>query len=677
MLTYGSVCSGVEAASLAWEPLGWRPAWFAEIEKFPSAVLALRWPDVPNLGDMTTLPARIRAREVPAPDVLVGGTPCQAFSLPGKRQSLTDPRGQLTLAFVEIANAIDEIRKADGLPACIVVWENVPGVLNLADNAFGYLLAGLSGEPQALEPGERPDRGRSSRYWQWKKKTNNHAAKWTRAGGAYGQLRSVAWRVLDAQFFGTPQRRKRVIVIASAGDGFDPLQVLAESKSVRGDLAPGGEPQPQSAAAAAHGAGDEYEGCTAFGGGNTQGPITVSTTLTTSNQRIDFDTETLITFPAQMSGTQYQCNDGSVSPTIQARNPTAVCMGQPHMLVRRLTVLECERLQGFPEGHTDIIYRGKPAPDTPRYKAIGNSMAVPVMAWLGRRIAAALTAAPTPQPMSKPVTTKHQKSFLRWAGGKFLQLNQVLPHLPAGKRLIEPFVGAGNVFINAPGYERYLLGDTNPDVINLFNMLMYANDKVLEQLRWWFQPAFNTQDAFLKIRQQFNRHEFTAPERAAAFIYLNRHCFNGLCRYNQLGEFNVGFGSLKAPYFPVDELVAFDGLNHDKLTFKAGDYSKLLYVAGEGDVVYCDPPYEPLPGTDGFTSYSGDSFSFEEQIRLASQCVAAHGRGARVVINNSGAPKITELYQDLGFTLHPMKAKRSMSCKQAGRLMANDITAVL
>ena len=214
MLSFGSVCSGIEAASVAWQPLGWKAAWFSEIEPFPSAVLAHHYPDVPNLGDMTTLPERIRSGEVAAPDLLCGGTPCQAFSVAGLRRSLDDARGNLSLTFCEIANAIDAIKPA------IIFWENVPGVLNTKDNAFGCFLAGLAGEDEALVP---------------------PGGRWTNAGFVDGPARAVAWRVLDAQYFGVPQRRRRVFVVASARADFDPAAVLFERESLRRDSAPSRE----------------------------------------------------------------------------------------------------------------------------------------------------------------------------------------------------------------------------------------------------------------------------------------------------------------------------------------------------------------------------------------------------------------------------------------------------
>lgn len=329
-MKYGSVCSGIEAASKAWEPLGWKPAWFSEIEPFPSAVLAHHWPEVTNLGDMTKIADAVRAGEVEAPDVLVGGTPCQAFSIAGLREGLSDDRGQLTLSYVELANAIDAKRRERGEPEAIIVWENVPGVLSSKDNAFGCFLAGLAGESSELQPS---------------------GGKWTHAGCVSGPQRDIAWRVLDAQFFGVAQRRRRVFVVASARKGFDPAAVLFEQ-----DVG-GGSTEANNVGG---------EGC--------------SSTV---------DNCTLYRFRR----TDSYIDDG-VSSTLSARDykdrRELVVMADNR--VRTLTPLEYERLQGFPDGHTLIQYEGKLADDAPRYKAIGNSMAVPVMRWIGERIAAALPA---------------------------------------------------------------------------------------------------------------------------------------------------------------------------------------------------------------------------------------------------------------------------------------------
>jgi len=219
-MRFGSVCSGIESASVAWHPLGWETAWVSEVDAAASAVLAYRLPNVPNLGDMTQIAPLIEAGVVEAPDVLVGGTPCQSFSVAGRRQGLADPRGQLTLSFVEIADAIDSARRAVGKPECVIVWENVPGILSHKDNPFGNFLAALAGEDEPLEPSGK---------------------RWPDAGVVLGPQRAIAWRVLDAQYFGLSQRRKRITLVASARDGFDPGEILLEFDGVRRDSPPSRE----------------------------------------------------------------------------------------------------------------------------------------------------------------------------------------------------------------------------------------------------------------------------------------------------------------------------------------------------------------------------------------------------------------------------------------------------
>nr|WP_241276774.1 phage N-6-adenine-methyltransferase [Enterobacter bugandensis] len=441
-MKYGSVCSGIEAASKAWEPLGWKPAWFSEIEPFPSAVLAHHWPEVTNLGDMTKIAEAVRAGDVEAPDVLVGGTPCQAFSIAGLREGLSDDRGQLTLSYVELANAIDAKRRERGEPEAIIVWENVPGVLSSKDNAFGCFLAGLAGESSELQPA---------------------GGKWTHAGCVSGPERVIAWRILDAQFFGVAQRRRRVFVVASARDGFDPAKILFELDSMRRDSAPSRSSETKPPANA---------GKSAENGSHWDDPTNPHSTLNQShniggigqsNQEIFSqrgsgivgayrmtafgeyaDDETASTVKARdykdatdlavmsVHGTQDPDTLKNLAHTLGRNNgqenalflqpgilggqhpkagievgicPTlteAMGSGGGHIpvthdliAVRRLTPVECERLQGFPDNHTLIGWRGKDADecqDGPRYKAIGNSMAVPVMRWIGERIAAALPA---------------------------------------------------------------------------------------------------------------------------------------------------------------------------------------------------------------------------------------------------------------------------------------------
>lgn len=383
-ITYGSVCSGIEAASVAWHPLGMKADWLAEIEPFPSAVLAHHYPDTPNHGDMTKLAALVLARKIQAPDVLVGGTPCQAFSVAGMREGLSDPRGALTIKYVELADAIDYVRALDRKPPAVTVWENVPGVLSDKGNAFGCFLGALAGEDSELHPSGK---------------------RWADAGCVYGPQRTIAWRILDAQYFGLAQRRRRVFVVASARAGFDPSAVLFEREGVRRDSPPSREAGKAVAALTACGVGtcgaDDNQGqaghLIAFGGNNTVGPIDVSTALNacgTASGRMDFESETFVVSPSV-------CVTGDITHTLKADgfdgSEDGTGRGQPitqvGSSVRRLTPVECERLQGFPDGYTLIPWRNKDkadCPDGPRYKALGNSKAVPVVRWIGKRLLAAL-----------------------------------------------------------------------------------------------------------------------------------------------------------------------------------------------------------------------------------------------------------------------------------------------
>jgi DNA (cytosine-5)-methyltransferase 1 len=462
---------------------------------------------------MTTLPNRIRCGEIEAPDVFCGGTPCQAFSVAGLRKGLDDSRGNLSLIFCEIANAIDSVRRNDGREPSVVFWENVPGILSSRDNAFGCFLAGLAGEDDPLiAPG----------------------GKWADAGCVFGPERTVAWRILDAQYFGLAQRRKRVFVVASARDGFDPVKVLFEFDGVRRDSAPSREAGQEVAPTIA--------GCSNGGGSNGPGrdvdsveslqtayttklhntqsnqagkvykeyatsldanspppavfqPYSVANCLTARmhkgiNTTLDkgqtpviahslrgegfdasedgtgrgtplvpvaFDT-TQITSAANYSNPKpgdacHPLAAGAHPPAIAfhptqdpiiSTDGTTHAMGcgssggqasvaiatfqqssmkgkgtigydssgiakpvktqvdgqmlQAGMMVRRLLPTECEFLQGFPRDYTAIPWRKKPAdqcPDGPRYKALGNSWAVPVVNWIGNRIQNAINETET------------------------------------------------------------------------------------------------------------------------------------------------------------------------------------------------------------------------------------------------------------------------------------------
>ncbi|RCX00567.1 MULTISPECIES: DNA adenine methylase [Kosakonia] len=279
------------------------------------------------------------------------------------------------------------------------------------------------------------------------------------------------------------------------------------------------------------------------------------------------------------------------------------------------------------------------------------------------------------RPSETPAPRIYQRPFLKWAGGKYSLLPELDRLIPAGKRLIEPFVGGGSVFINSDKHESFLLADVNADLINLYQMLTVVPELVTEWARGLFEKL-NDEDSYIACREEFNNQSMSGPERAAAFLYINRHCFNGLIRYNREGRFNVGYGKYRAPYFPATEINAFVSMSRRCVFMNAG-YLRTLALAGEGDVVYCDPPYESMPGTSGFTNYAAGGFTWDDQQELARCCVAAHQRGARVVISNSTAPRIIELYKGHGFDLHHVSARRAISSKGSTRETATDIVAIL
>ena len=346
-MIYGSVCSGIEAATAAWEPLGWTPAWFAEIDPFCSSLLNHHYPQVTNHGDFTKLIPLYQAGEGPKLDLLVGGTPCQSFSIAGLRGGLSDARGSLALSFVPLVAA--------SRPRWIC-WENVPGSLSAdGGRAFASLVGGL----QEL---------------------------------GYG----VAWRVLDAQYVrvdgfprAVPQRRRRVFLVGhSSGDVRRPAAVLFEPESVRGDRPPRRRQREDAAGASGRGleagvpdvCGTLSDG--AHHGGGLNGQDAFSGRIIPV-QPIPYDL-LQVTHPlnaqSRSPGDPCHClaKDNASSAAIVQQDPWRV---------RRLTPLECERLMGFPDGYTDIPRKHKRPVDGNRYKALGNSIAVNCIRWLGQRIA--------------------------------------------------------------------------------------------------------------------------------------------------------------------------------------------------------------------------------------------------------------------------------------------------
>ncbi len=392
-MRYLSVCSGIEAASVAWHDFGWTPVGFSEIEPFPCRVLQHHYPHVKNYGDMT----KYKEWDIDGDsvDLLVGGTPCQAFSVAGLRKGLEDPRGNLSLVFVGMV----EHFKPEW-----VVWENVPGVLSSnGGRDFGSFIGAL-------------------------------------ASIGYG----FAWRCLDAQYFGVPQRRRRIFLVAhSSGDSRRAGEVLFEPEGLRGNFTKSRKTGEDTARCLTTGTGIRYDWETetlvpvmyenhpndsritgpvdpsptvaarwGTGGGNT--PLVQHTFRKSRRAQSAEDYETWV--PDNITNT-LNCFDigdirsvdivtapipiQDVRPIDKGQNGLGIGKeGDPsytldkmatqgvahHMEVRRLTPIECERLQGFPDGYTDIRPNGKDTPDGPRYKALGNSMAVPCMRWLGKRI---------------------------------------------------------------------------------------------------------------------------------------------------------------------------------------------------------------------------------------------------------------------------------------------------
>jgi DNA (cytosine-5)-methyltransferase 1 len=344
-MKYLSVCSGIEAATVAWHHMGWQPVAFSEIERFPSQVLAYHYPDVPNVGDMT----KFKEWNLGSVDLLVGGTPCQSFSVAGLRKGLDDPRGNLMLTYLAIAKQYR--------PKWLV-WENVPGVLSSnGGNDFATFLRGMG-----------------------------------QCG--YG----FAYRVLDAQYFGVAQRRRRVFVVGCLGDWRRSAAVLFERESLSGNPAPSREKREEVSKTLTRGISQRFDAETETkipvalaentigrqpeNGGNGDG-FTIGGPMYTLNATGVHGVAQPISFHVDAMPDQMNFNtETSASLTCSQHAGIAT-----QMAVRRLTPVECERLQGFPDNYTNIPWRKQSeSPDSPRYKSLGNSMAVPVMKWIGERI---------------------------------------------------------------------------------------------------------------------------------------------------------------------------------------------------------------------------------------------------------------------------------------------------
>lgn len=382
-LRFGSVCSGIEAASVAWESLGFDPAWFAEVDQFPNAVLRHHWPEVPNLGDITVGDFIDRCKSRGNIDVLVGGTPCQGFSTSGKRGGINDPRSALAMRYIEIAKTL----KPEW-----VVWENVPGCLTSnGGRDFGAFVG------QVAKCGYR-----------W------------------------AYRVLDAQFFGVPQRRRRVFLVGCLGTG-RPETILFEQKGQGRDSAESSKTEtrvphvPAIGVRGITGLGRNTFPCLRTNVYNNSDPnmeadsliiqrsgdVTCihSDAISRSSDAVtpspDAEGKIRLRRPGLgviSDGTSYtinatsphavayQCHGSNVGPMGTLRKGNGSLTGgvpfvaNENLIVRRLMPVECERLMGFPDNHTLVTYLGKQAKDGHRYKSLGNSIAIPVLRWIGSRL---------------------------------------------------------------------------------------------------------------------------------------------------------------------------------------------------------------------------------------------------------------------------------------------------
>lgn len=266
---------------------------------------------------------------------------------------------------------------------------------------------------------------------------------------------------------------------------------------------------------------------------------------------------------------------------------------------------------------------------------------------------------------------KKHRPFLKWAGNKYRCLDYILPKLPAGKRLIEPFSGSGALFLNT-NYPEYLLAEKNPDLINLYKQIQKGKMHFIEQCAQFFSDDTNSSDVYYRNREKFNQST-DAHLRAVLFLYLNRHGYNGLCRYNKKGHWNVPFGSFEKPYFPHQELMHFQ-LKSQTANFIHSDFKATFNQAKHGDIIYCDPPYVPLSATASFTSYTGGYFTDKDQRELADLALTHSQQGITVIISNHDLAYTRRLYAQADIISFPVQ--RSISCKGDRRETVQELLAI-
>ncbi len=269
-------------------------------------------------------------------------------------------------------------------------------------------------------------------------------------------------------------------------------------------------------------------------------------------------------------------------------------------------------------------------------------------------------------------TDNNTRPFLKWAGNKYRIIDRIREILPAGQRLIEPFAGSAAVFLNTD-YDRYLINDNNPDLINLYNILRQDGEAFIKKCRYYFAPRFNNEEQYYRLRETFNKTT-DIHRRAVLFVYLNRHGYNGLCRYNLKGGYNVPFGRYKSPYFPEKEMQLFHA-KAQKAEFILSDFKQVIESAEPGDVIYCDPPYVPLSTSANFTSYSSTGFNNEQQQQLAELASIASQRGIPMLISNHNTRFTRQAYQHAN-KISRFQVQRSISCNSRKRESAGELLAL-
>lgn len=263
------------------------------------------------------------------------------------------------------------------------------------------------------------------------------------------------------------------------------------------------------------------------------------------------------------------------------------------------------------------------------------------------------------------------RSFLKWAGNKYHCLEHIFNALPNGARLIEPFAGSAVVFLNT-NYPATILAEENSDLIHLYQSLQQEGEAFIEHCRQWFTPENNHADYYYECRNEFNQSG-QARHRAALFLYLNRHGYNGLCRYNASRIYNVPFGSYDKPYFPYQEMLRFY-LKSQELTLLHADFRTTFALAQPNDVIYCDPPYVPLQQKSNFSAYTGKNFSEIEQLALISCAEEAVKRGVTVVISNHDTPWTRAHYGAAEIRSFPVQ--RMINCNSSQRQPVQELLAI-